>query len=244
MKFLIKNNTVTISDKNKIPEIQRHEWENSYLYSVIQREIIRRSAKRPAGDNCPMLYAMKNSDGLITSKETISNLYNDYVPRSITNYFGDKCYFDLIIPMPSSCSIPSDIAKIIQDLYHIDIFDVTGQIVKKEPSEMIEFISSNRNIPDRCKQSIVTALNRNKDKLNIKNVKVQDRHYLFPILKILGKAEIFAHYSPVNILLIDDIFTSGLTLSSMKKILSDVYPNAQISALTLFSPLPETLNKC
>lgn len=55
MKFLIKNNTVTISDKNKIPEIQRHEWENSYLYSVIQREIIRRSAKRPAGDNCPML---------------------------------------------------------------------------------------------------------------------------------------------------------------------------------------------
>ncbi|WP_176672784.1 hypothetical protein [Bisgaardia hudsonensis] len=239
MKFIIENNVVTISNKTNVPQIQCAQWEDDYLYSIIQREIIRRSRNRPLGDNCPMLYAMKNSDNLTTKKDTIDELY-DYASRSIVNYFGDKCNFDLIIPMSSSCSIPLDISKIIRKIYNINILDIKNYIVKKTPGEIIELISSNEAIPDKEKQIIKTALNRNKETLSIKNVKVQYRHYLFPIYKISGTTSIFENYSPTNIVLVDDIFTSGLTLASAKHILKKLYPNARISALTLFGPLPKT----
>ncbi|OBX05958.1 hypothetical protein QV06_00740 [Gallibacterium genomosp. 3] len=242
MKFIIENNVVTISNKSSVPKIQYYEWEGDYLYSIIQREIIRRSAERPPGDNCPILYAMKNSDDLTTTEDTIDKLYS-YVFSSIINYFGNKCNFDLIIPMPSSCSIPLDISQILQNIYNIDILNIADYIVKKEPEEIISLISSNKDVPDKIKQIIVTALNRNKEKLNIKSVKVQYRHYLFPIFKISGDTSIFESYSPTHILLIDDIFASGITLSSVRGILKELYPNTRISALTLFSPLPKIKNK-
>lgn len=241
MKFIVKNNVVSINTKHPQSKLVRYAWENNFLYSIVQREIIRRSAKRPPGDNCPMLYALKNSDGLTTSTETVNKLY-EYTSASIKEYFGYGFDFDLIVPMPSSCDIPTKISNIFQNLYQINVLDIKNTIVKKDVSEVIMEISRSNEIAESVKQAIITALNRNKGTLNIKNVKVEYRHYLFPIFKPL-KSDLFNKYKPRKILLIDDIFTSGLTLRSVKQILCDIYPNAEISALTLFSPLPKQLNK-
>ena len=70
--------------------------------------------------------------------------------------------------------------------------------------------------------------------LSIKGLQPEDREYVSVLVKDVA-------WLPINtrkVLLIDDIYASGSTLNSAKKLVKQLSPQVEVvSALTLFSPL-------
>lgn len=230
MKFKLTDNTVVILD-TKIRPIQLFSWKNGKLMSIIKRQKEnRKKGIRPLGDNCPMLYAMKNSDGLITSQETISELFN-YCETVLIKHFTEFP-FDAVIVMPSSHSIGVRLAKILAQQYNVPIY--TDYFAKSEVIESINTVIANQDIPMNVRQSIKTALSRNVEKLELKSVKTEYRRYI-PVLK---KTDLELPLEIHNVLLVDDIYSSGTTLNNARNIIKENAAHiSSISALTLFGPL-------
>lgn len=235
MKFRIQNNVVSLASASYFPRITRTPWEGGDRYSVVKREVLRRSKNRPAGDNCPMLYALKGYDGLEVSQPMIELFYS-LVERSIATYFKQALNIDLIFIIPSKSKVVYRFANLVATRYGIRQIDGSPFLKKLLPSELIERIKSNPDIPNNIEQAISTALRRDKT-LNIKHIKTEYRAYLRPIFHPLLPYEREKIGEATHILLIDDIFASGLTLNSARDILIQLYPQATISALTLFGSI-------
>ncbi|AIJ31211.1 phosphoribosyltransferase [Actinobacillus suis] len=233
MKFIIdKNNCVKI-ESDQPQQMLKYKWDTTYLYSIIKRQKEKRRAGRPLGDNCPMLYALKNSDGLSTDDETVKKLFL-YVRNSIKDCFKSNFPFDAVIVMPSKHSIGYELAQIIGELYKVHI--ITDYLMKNTPQSAIDKVIHNPDIRSDIKQRIKTAINRNMDNLTIKALNTKDRKYVPLLVKNVG-------WLPVNtrnVLLIDDIWASGTTLKSARGLIEQWSPQVKsISALTLFSPISE-----
>ncbi|HDX0990397.1 TPA: hypothetical protein RNX34_002131 [Pasteurella multocida] len=232
MKFIIdKNNFVKIESTQQL-QMLRYNWGvNENLYSIIKRQKERRKIERPLGDNCPMLYALKNSDGLSVDDETIKKLFL-YARDSIKDYFKTKFPFDAVIVMPSKHNIGYKLAHIIGELYQVHI--ITNYLTKNTPDAVINEIIHNPDIQPDTKQRIKTAIQRNMNHLSIKGLQPKDRKYVSVLVNDVA-------WLPVNtrkVLLIDDIYSSGSTLNSAKKLVKQLSPQVEVvSALTLFSPL-------
>ncbi|QDJ12973.1 hypothetical protein CEP45_03525 [Mergibacter septicus] len=232
MKFFIdKNNCVKI-ESEKPQQILQYKWEvDANLYSIIKRKKEKRRAGRPLGDNCPMLYALKKSDGLFSDEETIKKLFL-YARNSIKDHFKSNFPFDTVIVIPSKHNIGYKLAKIIGELYKVHI--VTDYLMKNTPQDAIDEIINNPHINSAIKQRIKTAIQRDMKNLTIKGLTPKDRIYI-PILSV-KKVSLPANIS--NVLLIDDVYTSGTTLKRAKTLIEQYSPQViSISALTLFSPL-------
>lgn len=236
IKFTIKDNEVCILSFPS-PKIIETTWADSTLYSVVKREKEKRSKKghgHTQGDNCPILYAMKQADDLSITEQSVEQLY-DYIHRSIDEFFQDNFKFDAVIPMPSKHDVGQKVAHILEKLFNVKIID--DLFVKHSATEATRIAIASKNADERAKQAIKTALGRNgEDKLELKNVPARYRKFV-PILK-------FSEPTPVemntinSVLLIDDILSSGSTLNNARKLIKERYPNIQhIDILTVFGPL-------
>lgn len=235
IKFTIKDNEVLISSLTS-PQIIEMKWGDSTLYSVVKREKEKRSKKGHGhiqGDNCPMLYAMKQADDLLVTEQTVENLY-DYIRQSIDKFFQSNFKFDAVIPMPSKHDIGQRVAHILEEQFDVKIID--DLFAKHSATDAIQIVLKS-NLDESIKQSIKTALGRNiENKLELKNVLAKYRKFV-PILKISDPTP--TEMNAINsVLLIDDILSSGSTLENARKLIKEHYPNIQrIDILTVFGPL-------
>lgn len=235
MRILTNKNKVSISRKGDNLSVVKQQWEkdSSFLYYVVKREKLREKRGKPLGDNCPLLYAIKGNDNLhIENKDLF--LFYDYVERALIHHFENNFGHDLIIPAPSSCSVSEAVANILHYHFKSKILNLEDYVRKLSKEEVIAYVNDNLN--DTLQQSINNNLYHKSD-FKLKYIKPKDRKSLPPIFKFNNKQELQKKGDFKNIILVDDIYSSGKTLMSLKYELKTIYPNATISALTLFSPL-------
>ena len=108
MRHRISNNTVSLIRSEKEANLIKKNRGTYLVYSVIKRFKQGRTKdqkRRPAGDNCPILYAMKGRDNLIIQFQVSHSLFHllllfHILLHNIINIA--KSHNDLII-IPVAC---------------------------------------------------------------------------------------------------------------------------------------------
>lgn len=196
---------------------------------------------KAAGDNCPLIYALKKKKNLAVAYSGIKPLI--YPLNSILGKFLTDCdhrgvSFDAIIPMPSSHNIAAILANRVALMHQVS---VQADIFQKASSADIKaIIDGNQDIPREAILNIVRAINISNEtgrSFSLSDVNTEYRRYIEPVrLQKLPDAN--------SILLVDDLFASGKTLIAAKNALFAANPNIKlIESLCLFSPLNGRIKK-
>ena len=189
-------------------------------------------SKSRANDGNPLIYALKNLQGYtITSKE-ISNLVRNF--RIVLRKILSGIHYDIIVPMPSRHGISLILAKRVVR-HQKGGMVVTNFLRKKTNGEVLADLT---RIHSTKHHRDLVALRKKLEKdvakhpFSMKDVTTQLRPMIHP-LTINRVAT-----SRINkVLLVDDLMSSGATLKSAYDVVKTVYPDAEIDALCLLSPV-------
>ena len=198
--------------------------------------------KGAIGDNCPLIYALKN-------KRELSVTYNSFKPL-VPNFYEilnklviqseHQFNFDLIIPIPSSHKLNLIIAKRIARIANCPVDDSIFR--KSTADDILSFVQrSDVDLEHPARINIVKAVNKSKklaQAFSLSDVATAYRHYILPIqlaqsFKVYGK----------RVLLVDDLVSSGSTLKCAATLLLDFDSKIYVEALSLFSPLNGRLKR-
>ena len=243
MRHRISNNTVSLIRSEKETNLIKKNRGTYLVYSVIKRFKQGRTKdqkRRPAGDNCPILYAMKGRDNLIIQPEDIRLLY-EHSKELIQKHFQGNFPYDALILLPSSCNIADQIGQIINSLYGTLI--IKDSFLKKTVSEVrddIYLMSRRYEIDTATFSSLISNLKGADENglITIKDISMKNRTYVKPF-KFNNDSNLKNQLQEVSsVLIIDDIMSSGATIDCAIHLLKREYINiAQIDVLTLFSSL-------
>lgn len=193
------------------------------------------------GDNSPMLYALKNMDNLTTTQSDVRSLFRN--ARQILDIELTKhgLLFDYIVTIPSSHKLASVIARMTLrkclKLGH-PISTLDGVIQKSSAADVKAQILD-LDIDRKLRTSMVN---------NVKKfIKVHGEATDFQI-KYIQKIKLRKHVNlltsvpgngvdsrNINILLADDMVTTGSSLVAARDIVQYHFPNATIYSVCLFS---------
>jgi len=192
------------------------------------------------GDNSPMLYALKNMDGLSTTSKDARSLFRNARKILHNELPVHGIAFDYILTVPSSHKLASIVAQLItlvcRKLGHpaIPVHAVLHKASGNDVKEQVSALEIKRS--DR--QKVLVAVKRfirdsgGDSDFQIKCVRMDLRKHVN--LFVLGY-EVSRNADPLNISLVDDMVTSGSSLISARNLVQQVYPNATIYACVLFS---------
>lgn len=225
------NYSVTTTEGNPTTTI----FNGLSVTSILQRTKGKRG-KDSLGDNSPMLYAFKGIGDLSTTYSSVSSLLpNCY--EILDQFMNDSgAGWDCIIPMPSSHEIANILSKRI--IRKISTSRLETNALKKVSATNAKNQIQNLNITSKDKAQLngfikLFAKNNSWDHdFQMKSIKRPKlRKHINPLeLDILSIST-----PPRNILLIDDMVTSGRTLACAELAIKARYPMTNISALTLLS---------
>lgn len=205
---------------------------NLNIISIFKRTRGKRS-KGIVGDNSPMLYAFKGIDGLRINYGSISSLVPNFY--AIIADIIATCNFtwDCIIPMPSGHNVANILADRVSKksgsrvephaLRKVTVSDVKNQIrvlkiKSKEKTQLNNYVN---------KFLLVHSLS---DDFQMKSIKAPKlRTHINPVVF----NRLISSVPPKHILLIDDMVTSGSTLTHAVDVITARYPFCTIYALTL-----------
>lgn len=210
-----------------------YKQQELHVYSIYYRP---RGKKGRIGDNCPLLYALKNRDGLKITRATIRDLRRHLKPI----IEAIKCMIqtnhtevNYIVPMPSSHPYAKFLAKILQRDIFKNAVVIDSLLVKKTNEHLMTDIQSLQLPPKEINELLAPVKRAIKEQrhFSMASFKTNKRKYISPLR---AKA---MNLNQNNFLLIDDLVASGSTLFSAKKAIKEQYSNANIFALSLFSPI-------
>ena len=242
MRHTISNNIVHLVPSEKEAHLIQKSHDAYQVYSVIQRFTQGRTKnqKRPAGDNCPILYAMKGRDELTILQEDVNLLY-EYAKNLIQNHFQSHFPYDALILLPSSCNIAVKIGEIINLLYGTLI--IKDSFLKKTVSEVKDDLYTMLRKNEISRATFSSLLSNLKDENNddlvtIKVISMKNRSYVKPF-KFSNDSNFKSSLEELSSdLIIDDIMSSGASINCAIHLLKGQYMNiAQVDVLTLFSSL-------
>lgn len=161
----------------------------------------------------------------------------ELINRCIEDFYS-KCNikdFDYVIKTPSKSSLNNDI---INELSKFDDFKLID--ASKKPVEHLELDINeiNSKFKKDYKENFIKYLqniidaNKKSGKFSISTFKPQYRNFIKPMITF-GDINI-ENNSSTNLLIIDDIFTSGSTINMILKLLRDIDFRGNIVILTLF----------
>lgn len=192
------------------------------------------------GDNSPMLYALKNLDNLTTTQADVRSLFRN--ARHILEMELPKYnFFDYIITMPSSHKLVSVIARMTLRKCHKlgHPTSVLDGIFQKSSGADVKAQVLNLEISRNLRTGMVNNVKKfikehGKDTdFQIKYIqKTNLRKYINLLTSVSGRA---MDDRAVNILLVDDMVTTGCSLISARDIVQQHFPNAKIYSVCLFS---------
>lgn len=208
--------------------------DNLEIISIFSRTKRGRRHTKTIGDNCPMLYALKGSEQLITTAKDVVKLRINF--RKILNIYLSRGYqWDWIVPLPSSSNLSQLLAN---EVFNISNMGVVQQdlLIKITNKEALSIAKSLR-IHSSDKANITSAIRGRikkmgeEDYFQIKYINKSDRIHMKPF--IFNKIPLGSP-PPRKLLLIDDMITSGTSLVSAMEVIKSRYPLVKIEALTLF----------
>jgi len=191
----------------------------------------RKSDHEKVGDSSPIIYALKKKQGLKTTRESILKL-RDSASEIIASI--DVKPGSLLVCTPSSFNIVEIFAKRFakQKLinYETDVFSKSTKESAISDFEkalcLINDYKSKKEI-----KNIVDKMASNPDPiLSLKEVPPKYRQYINPV--VLKKT-----ITAKNIILVDDLVSSGTTLICAKNQIQSICPESEISGLSLISSL-------
>lgn len=205
--------------------------------------ILRRAAKgskKSNGDNCPLIYALKRRDGLSVTYSSVKpmiELFNKLLNKIKTQIDRDNAHYDVIVPMPSSHKLSLWLAKRFSEITRTPVIENALQKVDSDAVEQQLLLDryGEQRIPHEARTNIMNAVKharRYGKPFSISQVATQYRKYLIPVN--VRDTEL---PRDARVLLVDDLFASGRTLIAAKNEIIERYPQVQIEALCLFSPL-------
>ncbi|MCB2386364.1 phosphoribosyltransferase family protein [Thalassolituus alkanivorans] len=210
------------------------------VYSAFRRTRTKRKGSGNKGDNCPLIYALKGLEDLTVKRSTISQLVPNF--RSILERFSSHtaCQWDLIVCVPSSSPIGHIIAKRVArattSWEGIIAVDALQKTTIWDARVQLNTLS---DIAKGDKSTLFNNLKFQRAKNNddwtapysLKTVPTKLRHYL----RTLKHQKSYKSLNPKNILIVDDIVSSGTSLTQAHALIAAKYPNAEITGFTLFS---------
>lgn len=237
MKFHIINQQVQCIPNKTIPPLSKMSLrENMDLYYVIQRFKRGRSKNQipVLGDNCPFLYGLKQLDGLRVTPE-YQTIFYEIATECVKQYFQAAFPFDYMVLLPSSHQIShywaTQLAYPAPILSHI-LRKKTNQEIREEVFQLYQEKQMNQKIYEIITQNCA----ENHAVFSLKNIPVPYRKWTKPFA--LNNTENI-DLNGKNILLVDDICSSGTSLLMAADLLQQQYQPHKIDALTLFGKVPK-----
>lgn len=244
MGFNVDNVTKVVSVDHSHSNFANTAVDANPVYKTLSNDLIitsifqrtkRRRKQDSLGDNCPMLYAFKGLQGLKTTYTDVKLLLSNF-SQILGKHFQQASTPDLIIPIASSHPLPLILARRVSRNNPCSIL-ISDSIHKVSAGNILEQVNNLTNV----KRSDAAAL-RNDVKRFINNngesadfqMKSVSRPHLRVHINPFAFSGINCAQPPNNILLVDDMITSGRSLECTADAISKVYPHAKISGLTLF----------
>lgn len=201
------------------------------IYSIFKRKKVR-SHK---GDGNPFIYALKRKFGYKISRSEIKKIMPNF--NSILNSVFSKYpenHFDLILTIPSGHRINSFLLRKIRHTNKINDFFQKATI-----SEVLQhFVMPSSLSHEKDIKRALSILNKNTNKSDLFTMKEIENHIriYFKPLKY-NTSYIQKIKDSTNILIIDDLLSTGSTFANAKEIIHFINSSASVSGLCLLSDL-------
>ena len=188
-------------------------------------------AARKIGDNCPMIYALKGKDGLVTGYRSVREMLligEQIVKQHLV--FGDP---PVIVCIPSSHSIVRHVAEQLKKHLQLTIIDglLAKATVASAVADLDRAIASSKSYQDSKTLQNIRQVVKKQQVLALKDVHTRFRHLIQPIAA--GPQAVKNPYP--SILLVDDLVSSGTSLIAAKNVLRSTQQGQSFTALSLFS---------
>lgn len=181
----------------------------------------------------------KNSRNKFLSyiKSESTSMRLELINKCIEDFYS-KCSikdFDYVIKTPSKSSLNTDIINELNKFDDFQLIDASKKPVERLELDMDEI---NSKFKKDYKEGFIKYLqhiidaNKKSGKFSISTFKPQYRNFIKPMIAF-GDVDI-ENNSSTNLLIIDDIFTSGSTINMVLKLLNDINFQGNIVILTLF----------
>lgn len=227
----VKEHLITTAEGN--PKISTMEC-GLQVFSLFTR--IKNSAKgrrdrqhRLIGDNCPLLYALKQKDGLLTNFASVRMLLES--AHQILAQIAEITSANTIIYIPSSYSLSKIVAKRCARALSADLTNgVFLKTTKLEAYDMLRRAEQNGNISTTDKRKLEYRLKKSAD-FSLKDIPVPFRQHFTP----LCLSQAFNETPRGKVILVDDLLASGRTLSVAASLIRPMANVNSVEAICLFS---------
>lgn len=188
-----------------------------------------RRDRQQVGDNCPMLYALKQKDGLVTNLASVRLLAES--GRQILALLAEQIQADIVIYMPSGYSLSRIVGRRCAEAFAAPLIDgVFRKTTKLEAYEMLSRAEGNGDISIPDKRSLDFRLKKS-DGFSLKDIPVPYRHLFTPLhLNPSFRGDIRG-----RVVLVDDLLASGQTLNVAADLIRRMPGVLTVEAICLFS---------
>ena len=212
-----------------------------------------KSRKPSVGDNCPMLYALKNMNNLRTNFRSVYLLYIEFL-KIVDLILTEECnHWDVIIILPSSSLLTKRFAERLAKKMTIQMPDIFllepfKKVTFEDVNSDLNYLKVNNLIKSQAQTNIRQDIKKFIKKNNIplgssfqmKAIDKKYRHHIKPFkLKDLNEDIMLKLSECKKILLVDDMLNSGTSIISARSLLADLLSkdikNIEIGSMTLFS---------
>lgn len=187
----------------------------------------RKKNRKRSGDGNPLIYALKGMNGYSMPEEDQAWLFNQ-AKEIIENNFVEGG-FDWIVPMPSSRDVVMRACETCSDALYVDVLD---QVFSKSTNAYV--LNQLQGIDESSVIKLRRRLERSPPNgvFTMKELTSEQRGHVDPIF--LNE---YKFRGDESLLLVDDLVSSGSTFISASKQLKEVYPDLNISYLSLLGPV-------
>ena len=229
----IKDHLITTENGNpKISQVSTNNG-NIEVFSIFTRlknnaKFRRNRHEKKLGDNCPLIYALKNKDGLKTNISSIKELTRVGYEILKKNFKIDSK--TVIVCAPSGHSLVKILASRIGKQYNVPVhFDIFLKSSKEDAILKIEkaMKTVGSYLERKELENLKEKLNRSSG-LSMKDIPTKHRHIIQPL--VLNKRLKFD-----NVIIVDDLIATGTTFVSAKNLLTSNRCCSNVRGLSLFS---------
>ena len=188
-----------------------------------------RRSRDNVGDNCHMLYALKQKNGLVTNLSSIRLLVES--GRQILNTFAGQTGADTVVYMPSGYSLSKIMGKRCAQAFGAQLIeDVFRKTTKQEAYAMLTIAKKNGGVSSDEQRRLDYRLKKSVG-FSLKDIPMSFRHFFNPL-----------HLNPTfqgivrgRVLLVDDLFASGRTLGAAAALIRSMPGVTAVNAVCIFS---------
>ncbi|MBD0687623.1 hypothetical protein CGA22_24260 [Pseudomonas sp. PSB18] len=199
------------------------------LFTRLKASAKGRRDRNQIGDNCHMLYALKQKDGLVTNLASLRLLIVS--GRQILTLISEQVNSDIVVCMPSGYSLSKIIGKRCAKAFGAPLMDtVFRKTTKLEAFEMLSRAERNGDVSTSDKRSLDFRLKKS-DGFSLKDIPVPYRHLFTPMhldSRFQGKIH-------GRVVLVDDLLASGQTLGVAAGLIKGMPGVTSVEAVCLFS---------